>query len=199
MAASCKFTCSAVVTYLFLFCCLSRSLLYLSTLVFCSSCALGDSGVEKITAERDLHVYCASCLLSMHSTRHLGFSSSTRSHCYFTSWISYTLNSVSTFNLTRLRLTTSGDISPNPGPPIMSFTTNRRAVQHQCHHHSDRSNLVRINCVPDLRLRTSSATLLTMCTLYVCSIASKSALFVDYINECNNNLYNKKLSKLTMK
>ena len=188
MAASCKFTCSAVVIYLFLFCCLSRSLLYLSTLIFCSSCALEDSGVKKITAEGDL--YCASCLLSMHSTRHLGFSSSTRSHRYFTSRISYTPNSVSAFNLTRLRLTTSGDISPNPGPPIMSFTTNRRAVQHQCHHHmySDRSNLVRINCVSDLRLRTL-ATLLTMRMLNVRSIANKSALFVDYINECKADLF----------
>ena len=165
---------------------LSRSSLYLSTLVFCSSYALDDSGVKKITDEEDL--YCASCLSWMHSTRHLGFSSSTRSHRYFTSRISYTPNSVSTFKLTRPRLKTSGDICPNPGPSIMSFTTNRRAVQHQRQHHSDRSNLVRIHCASDLHLRTW-ATHLTMCTLNVRSIANKSVLFVDYINECKADLF----------
>ena len=186
MAASCNFTCSAIVFYLFLFCCLSRSSLYLNTLVFCSSYALDDSGVKKITDEGDL--YRASCLSSMLLTRHLGSSSSTRSRCYFTSRIAYTPNSVCTFNLTRLRLTTSGDVSPNPGPPITSFTTNRRAVQHRSHYHSDRSHLVRINCVPDLHLRTSAAHL-TMCTLNVRSIANKSAMFVDYINECKADLF----------
>ena len=104
-----------------------------------------------------------------------------------TSRISYTPNSVSTFNLTRLRLTTSGDISPNPGPPITSFTTNRRVVQHRSHYHSHRSNLVQINCVSDLHLRTS-ATHLTVCTLNARSIAHKSALFVHYINECKADL-----------
>ena len=123
----------------------------------------------------------------MHRTRHLGFSSLTRSHCYFTSRISHTPNSVSTFNLSRLRLTTSGDISPNPGPPITSFTTNSRAVQHQSHYHSDSSNLVHINCVSDLHLRIS-VTPLTVCTLNAQSIANKSALFVDYINECKADL-----------
>ena len=110
----------------------------------------------------------------MHRTRHLGFSSSTRSHRYFTSRISYTPNSVSTFNLTCLRLKTSGDISPKPGPPIMSFTTNRRAVQHRSHYHSDRSNLVQINCVSDHHLR-KSATHLTVCTLHCLSIISTNA------------------------
>ena len=114
-------------------------------------------------------------------------SSSSRSHRYFTSRISYTPNSVSTFNLAHIRLTTSGDISPNLGPPITSFTTNRRAVQHRSHYHSDRSNLVQINCVSDLHLRTS-ATHLTVCTLNARSIANKSALFVDYINECKADL-----------
>ena len=123
----------------------------------------------------------------MHRTRHLGFSSSTRSHRYFTLRISYTPNSVSTFNLTRLRLTTSGDISPNPGPPITSFTTNSRAVQHRSHYHSDCSNLVQISCVSDLHLRTS-ATHLTVCTLNARPIANKSALFVDYINDCKADL-----------
>ena len=82
----------------------------------------------------------------------------------------------------------SGDFSPNPGPPITSFTTNRRAVQHRSHYHSDCSNLVRINGVPDLHLRTS-APHLTMCALNVCSIANKSALFVDYINKCKADLF----------
>ena len=123
----------------------------------------------------------------MHRTRHLGFSSSTRSHRYFTSRISYTSNSAFAFNLTRLGVTTSGDISPNPGPPITSFTTNGRAVQHRSHYHSDRSNLVQVNCVSDLHLRTS-ATPLTVCTLNARSIANKSALFVDYINECKADL-----------
>ena len=143
VAASCNFTSSAIVFYLFLFCCLSRSSLNLNAIVFCSSYALDDSGVKKITDEGDL--YRASCLSSMHLTRHLGSSSSTRSRYCFTSRTAYTPNSVCTFNLTRLRLTTSGDVSPNPGPPITSFTTNRRAVQHRSHYHSDRSNLVRIN------------------------------------------------------
>ena len=168
-------TCSAVVFYLFLFCCLGRSSLHLYTFVFCSSYGL-NSGVTTITDEGNL--FRASCLSSMHQTRHLGFSSSTRSHRYFTSRISYTPNSVSTFNLTRLRLTTSGDIGPNPGPPITSFITNRRAVQHRSHYHSDRSNLVQITCVSDLHLRTS-ATHLTVCTLNARSIAKKCALFVD--------------------
>ena len=184
MAASHNFACSAIV-YLFLFCCFIRSSLYPNTLLCCSSYSFDDAGVTKITDEGDL--YRASCLLSMHSTRHLG-SSSTRLHRYFTSQISYTPNSVSTFNLTRLSLTTSGDINPNPGPPIMSFTTNRRAVQHRGHHHIDRSNLVQINCVSDLHLRTS-ATHLTMCMLNVRSIVNKSALFVDYINECKADLF----------
>lgn len=56
------------------------------------------------------------------------------------------------------------------------------------HYHSHRSNLVRINCVRDLHLRTSAA-LLTMCTLNVRSIANKSAMFVDYINECKADLF----------
>ena len=177
--------CSSIVFYLYLFCCLSRSSLHLYTFVFCSSYGLDNSGVTKITDEGDL--YRASCLSSMHRTRHLGFSSSTRSHRYFTLRISYTPNSVSTFNLTRLRLTTSGDISPNPGPPITSFTTNSRAVQHRSHYHSDCSKLVQISCVSDLHLRTS-ATHLTVCTLNARSIANKSALFVHYINDCKADL-----------
>ena len=44
-----------------------------------------------------------------------------------------------------------------------------------------------INCVSDLPLRTS-ATHLTVCTVNARSIANKSALFVDYINECNADL-----------
>lgn len=127
MAAGHNLIRSAIVFYLFLYGCLSRSSLYLYTSVFCSSYGLDISGVTKITVEGNL--YRASCLSSMHRIRHLGFSSSssTRSHRYFTSRISYTPNSVSTFNLARLRLTTSGDISPNPGPPITSFTTNRKS------------------------------------------------------------------------
>ena len=70
---------------------------------------------------------------------------------------------------------------------ITSFTTNSRAVQHRSHYHSDRSNLVQINCVSDLHLGTS-ATYLTVCTLNARSIANKSALFVDYINECKADL-----------
>ena len=183
MAAGHNLIRSAIVFYLFLYRCLSRSSLYLYTFVFCSSYDLDISGATKITVEGDL--YRASCLSSMHRTRLLGFSSSssTRSHRYFT----YTPNSVSTFNPARLRLTTSGDISPNLGPPITSFTTNRPAVQHRSHYHSDRSNLVQINCVSDLHLRTS-ATHLTVCTLNARSIANKSALFVDYINECKADL-----------
>ena len=128
------------------FCCLSRSSLYLNTLVFCSSYALDYSGVKKITDEGDL--YCASCLSSIHSICHLGSSPSTQLHRYFTSRISCTLNSVSTFNRTRLCLTTSGDITPNPGPPIMSFTTkfNRRTLQHQSHYHSDCSKTSSLFC-----------------------------------------------------
>ena len=186
MAASHNFACSIIVFYLFLFCCLSRSSLYPNTLVCCSSYSLDDAGVTKITDKGDL--YRASCLLSMHSIRHLGSSSSTRSQFYFPSEISYTPNSVSTFNLTRLHLTTSGDISPNPGPPITSFATNRQAMQHRSHHHRDGSNLVQINCVSDLHLRTS-ATHLTKCTLNVRSIVNKSALFVDYIIECEADLF----------
>ena len=45
-----------------------------------------------------------------------------------------------------------------------------------------------INGVPDLHLRTS-APHLTMCALNVCSIANKSALFVDYINKCKADLF----------
>ena len=131
MAVSRNFLGSAITTYLYLFCCLSRSLIYLNTLIFCPSYALDDSGVTKTTNEVDL--YRASCSSSMRLFRHLGFSSSTRSHRYFTARISHTPNSVSSFNLTSLRLTTSGDISPNPGPPITSFTTNRRAVKHRSH------------------------------------------------------------------
>ena len=77
--------------------------------------------------------------------------------------------------------------SPNPGPPITSFTTNSRAVQHRSHYHSDLFNLVQINCVSDLHLRTSS-THLTVCTLNARSIANKSALFVDYINDCKADI-----------
>ena len=185
MAVSRNFLGSAIVTYLYLFCCLSRSLIYLNTLIFCPSYALDDSGVTKTTNEVDL--YRASCSSSMRLFRHLGFSSSTRSHRYFTARISHTPNSVSSFNLTRLRLTTSGDISPNPGPLITSFTTNRRAVKHRSHHHSHRSNVVQVNRVSDLHLSTSN-TQLTMCTLNARSISNKSALFVDYVSECKADL-----------
>ena len=46
---------------------------------------------------------------------------------------------------------------------------------------------MQINCVSDLHLRTS-ATHLTVCMLNTRSIANKSALFVDYINECKADL-----------
>ena len=46
---------------------------------------------------------------------------------------------------------------------------------------------MQINCVSDLHLRTS-ATPLTVCKLNACSIVNKSALFVDYINECKADL-----------
>ena len=47
---------------------------------------------------------------------------------------------------------------------------------------------MQINCVSDLHLRTS-ATHLTVCTLNARSIANKSALFVDYVNECKAGLF----------
>ena len=75
MAFGHNLICSAIIFYLFLFCCLSRSSPYLNTFVFCSSYGLDNSGVTKITDEGDL--YRASCLSPLHRTRHLGFSSST--------------------------------------------------------------------------------------------------------------------------
>ena len=52
MAVSRNFLGSAIVTYLYLFCCLSRSLIYLNTLIFCPSYALDDSGVTKSYTSR---------------------------------------------------------------------------------------------------------------------------------------------------
>ena len=46
---------------------------------------------------------------------------------------------------------------------------------------------MQISCVSDLHLRTS-ATHLTVCTLNARPIANKSALFVDYINDCKADL-----------
>ena len=46
---------------------------------------------------------------------------------------------------------------------------------------------MQINCVSDLHLRTS-ATHLTVCTLNARSVANKSVLFVDYINDCKADL-----------
>ena len=62
----------------------------------------------------EMDLYLAICSSWMKSTRHLGLQSSTRTNRYFTSRIPYTPNSISTFNVTRLRLATSGDINEGP-------------------------------------------------------------------------------------
>ena len=102
----------------------------------------------------------------MKSTRHLGLQSSTRTTRYFTSRIPYTPNSISTFNVTRLRLATSGDINPNPGPSITSFTTNRFRQRHEMQRRRNPCNLVQIKCDSYLHLRTAT-TNLTMSGLKV--------------------------------
>lgn len=85
---------------------------------------------------------------------------------YFTSRIPYTLNSISTFNVTRLRRANSGDINPNPGPSITSFTTNRFRQRRVMQRRRNPCNLVQIKCDSDLHLRTST-TNLTMSGLEV--------------------------------
>lgn len=64
MAASRNFACFAIVFYLFLFCCVSRSSPYPNTLVCCSSYSLDDAGVTKITDEGDFipQVACCRCI-----------------------------------------------------------------------------------------------------------------------------------------
>ena len=100
MAVGHNLICSSIVFYLFLFCCLSRSSLYLYTFVFCSSNGLDNSGLTKITDEGDL--YRASCLSPMHRTHHLGFSSSTRSHRYFIACVIEKWSSVSESNFQQI-------------------------------------------------------------------------------------------------
>ena len=114
MAVGRSCICSASILFLFLFCCLSRSLCHPSTFLFGFCRVLSDGEVAMNIDEMDLYLaICSSC---MKSTRHLGLQSSTRTSCYFTLRIPYTPNSISTFNVTRLRLANSGDINPNPGP-----------------------------------------------------------------------------------
>ena len=164
MAVGRSCICSASVLFLFLFCCLSRSLCYPSTFLFGFCRVLSDGEAAMNIDEMDL--YLAICLSWMKSTRHLGLQSSTRTNRYFTSRIPYTPNSISTFNVTRLRLATSGDINPNPGPSITSFTTNRFWQRHEMQRRRNPCNLVQIKCVSDLHLRTST-TNLTMSGLEV--------------------------------
>ena len=128
MAVGCSYICSASILFLFLFCCLSRSLCHPNTFLFGFCRVLSDGEVAMNIDEMDL--YLAICSSWMKSTRHLGLQSSTRTSRYFTSQIPYTPNSISTFNVTRLRLANSGDINPNPGPSITSFTTNRFRQRH---------------------------------------------------------------------
>ena len=156
--------CSPSIVFLFLFCCLSRSLCHPSTFLFGFCRVLSDGEVAMNIDEMDL--YLAICSSWMKSTRHLGLQSSTKTNRYFTSRIPYTPNSISTFNATRLRLATSGDINPNPGPSITSFTTNRFRQRHEMQRRCNPCNLVQIKCDSDLHLRTST-TNLTMSGLEV--------------------------------
>ena len=164
MAVGRSYICSASILFLFLFCCLSRSLCHPSTFLFGFCRVLSDGEVAMNIDEMDL--YLAICSSWMKSTRHLGLQSSTRTSRYFTSQIPYTPNSISTFNVTRLRLANSGDINPNPGPSITSFTTNRFRQRHVMQRRRNPCNLVQIKCDSDLHLRTST-TNLTMSGLEV--------------------------------
>ena len=157
MAVGRSCICSASISFLFLFCCLSRSLCHPRTFLFGFCRVLSDDEVAMNIDEMDL--YLAICSSWMKSTRHLGLQSSTRTSRYFTSRIPYTPNSISTFNVTRLRLANSGDINPNPGPSITSFTTNRFRQRHEMQRRRNPCNLVQIKCDSDLRLRTSTTNL----------------------------------------
>ena len=162
MAVGRSCICSASILFLFLFCC--RSSCHPSTFLFGFCRVLSDGEVAMNINELDL--YLAICSSWMKSTRHLGLQSSTRTTRYFTSRIPYTPNSVSTFNVTRLRLATSGDINPNPGPSITSFTTNRFRQRHEMQRRRNPCNLVQIKCDSYLHLKTST-TNLTMSGLEV--------------------------------
>lgn len=97
MAVGRSYICSASILFLFLFCCLSRSLCHPSTFLFGFCRVLSDGEVAMNIDEMDL--YLAICSSWMKSTRHLGLQSSTRTSRYFTSRIPYTPNSISTFNV----------------------------------------------------------------------------------------------------
>ena len=156
MAVGRSCNCSASISFLFLFCCLIRSLCLPSTFLFGFCRVLSDGEVAMNIDEVDLDL--AICSSWMISTRLLGLQSS-RTSRYFTSRIPYTPNSISTFNVTRLRLATSGDINSNPGPSITSFTTNRFRQRHEMQRRCNPCNLVQIKCDSDLHLRTSTTNL----------------------------------------
>ena len=142
-------TCSVLVLFLFVFCCICRSLCHPNTFLFRFLRVLNDDEVVINIDEVDLHH--ANYWSRMYSIRHLGIISSSMRTCdYFTSRIPHTPNSISTFNVVCLRLATSGDINPNPGPSITSFTANRNGYNsHRVHHHRNPLNGIRTHDLCD--------------------------------------------------
>lgn len=164
------------------FCFVCRLLLLSNTFYFGSYFIFNADNVSKVN-HRSKWLY--SCNVSSTvSIRHNGYLYSTRKNRYFGSRVPYSVNSISGFNVARLRLVTSGDIDPNPR--ISSSTTiHSGSLRNES---QNLSNVVRINCDADHRLRSPSRSL-TVCSLNSRSIKNKSAMFVDYLHDCKADLF----------
>ena len=129
---------SALVALLCTFCFVCGVLLPSNTVYFGSYSIINADNVSKVIHRAEWLYSCN--VSSTISIRHIGY-------LYFGSRVPYSVNSIAVFNVGRLRLVSSGDINPNPGPRISLSTTIHSGSQRN--ESQNLSKLVRINCDAD--------------------------------------------------